>query len=672
MKNNGMTILARALREAAMKFLLVAMVVATTAFVACSEDPTGGNENNKQEEPQSNPNGVKLPSETSKKCTAKLTTIKFNITTDAGYKMEVDDDAMLKITGNASADKAGTYSIVVEVQGNNTGNERTGNIYITVTGHSKVKVMEIYQAAPASASITDEVVKWVDQRLNDEYYWLEGYKEYSYLYDYTLPYDKFLSTSLLAIPESINGDDGYVSGGTRYLYSYITREAKTRADDRTENGLGIMIANTYFGGDNNTAIMVVEHVYQDSPAANAGLKRGDYITKVNGATIPAPHVNGIYNEANAQKFLSVRNNLEYGSGTLTIEGQTSVSKDVDYKYTITSANYEPNPVAVKTVLEFDDAVAKILNPDGKKIGYMVYLGFESDFDAELIAAMEELAAQGVTDLILDLRMNGGGSVNSATMLGSMILSEDYVGKTFATLKRNPNNKLFPAEQLNTECLITKNGLGDNNGKELPNLNLPELWVIASSSTASASEMIIKGMEGLDVPVHVVGKTTNGKNCGMDVMYKTFGEYEYTYAPITFMNYNAKGDNDYADGITPEINFDDYYSASNPAANYLSYQCYVFPLAQADWGEMEIKANEDGTMSFSGDFILYETVSNIGRGKSFLKKSTAASAGFKPAEMPTTRGAEPMRVYEVKGEMQGRSYGALLTPEAREAFDNMKK
>lgn len=670
MRRENTKFFARALREVATKVLMVAMVISMAAVAGCSEDPTNGEEN-KQEQGQGGDytNGVQLPEESSKKCGPNQSLIKFNIKTSAGYKLEVDNSDMLIVRMNSAADKGGSFSVEMEVTQNKTGAERKGNLFITVNGYSRTKVMEVTQTAGA----TDEVVKWVDQRLQDEYYWLDEYKEKLNTFDYTLAYDKFLSTSLLSM--TTNMEDGYVSGGTRYLYSYITQESATRADDdRMENSFGIDIASTYIADSENkgAAMFVVEHVYQDSPAANAGLKRGDYITKVDGNTIPVIHdANNNIIEANVPIFMDARNKLESGTGSVTIEGETydkENNKNIIYRHNITSADYLPNPVAYSTILQFDDAVAKVMNPDGKKIGYMVYLGFESDFDEELIESMEYLAAKGITDLILDLRMNGGGSVNTSTMLASMLLSEEYVGKTYATLKRNPKNTLFPKEYLNTECLITKNGLGDFEDKELPNLNLPELWVITSNSTASASEMVIKGLEGLDVPVKLVGKTTNGKNCGMDVMEKTFGSHLYTYAPITFMNYNAKDDNDYADGIIPNIDFDKYYDPNNPYKDYYSTQCYYFPIPTANWGELNIEINENGGMSFSGDFILLETVSNIGRGKSMLKNSSAASElGFKPAEMQTTRATETKMVYDANIIPQNRAYGATLTEAEREAL-----
>ena len=660
---------ARALREVATKVLMVAMVISMAATVGCSEDPTNGEEN-KQEQGGDYTDGVQLPTESSKNCGPNKSLIKIDIKTSAGYKIEVDNKDMLIVRMNSSSDKGGSYTVDVEVTQNKTGADRTGNIFITVNGFSRKKVMVVTQTAGA----TDEVTKWVDQRLQDEYYWLDEYKEKLSTFDYTLPYDKFLSTSLLSM--TTNMQDGYVSNGERILYSYITRESTTRADDdRMENSFGILIASRYFGGSNNTAIFVVEHVYPGSPAANAGLKRGDTISKVDGNTIPTPYVNGAYNASNAMQFMTLRDKLERGTGFVTIEGETydkQIEDDVAYKYTITAADYLPSPVAYSTVFEFENKVAEKIGLSGKKVGYMAYLGFESKYNKELIEAMEQLATEGITDLILDLRINGGGDVYTSTMLGSMLLSESYVGQTYATLKRNPKNTRVPKNQLNTECLITKNGLGNELAfKDLPNLDLPELWVITSYYTASASEMVIKGLEGLDVPVKLVGKTTNGKNCGMDVDKEVFGQYLYTYAPITFMNYNAKGDNDYADGIKPDVNFDDYWNESNLQSSYQTYSSYVFPMPMNDWGDVVFEEDETGGITISGDFALCETVLQVG-GYTMLKSNTSAAIKFKPAEMVTTRATTLRTIGEVPHIPNSRAYGATLTEQERVALEQARE
>ena len=642
--------LRRALRGVSMVCVLVAMTVAASMFVACSES-------NVDEPDKTITEGVELPTNQSRTCGGNGGTIKFTITTTAGYKLDVDNSEMLTIRSNSSVSQAGKYSVDLQISHNTSGEERRGSVYITVDGYSRTKVIEVVQ----STGSTDKVVQWVDERLQKEYYWLDEYCEKLTSFDYSLAYDKFLSSALLSL--TTNGADGGVDNGSRYIYSYITREKKdtgtssqTRAkeDERKTKGYGIMLSQEVWGWTQSTVAFAVEHVYPSSPAANAGLKRGDVISHINGNTIPM--------EVN--RLNELYKSVAYNEGTtMTLEGETFDKEKNDFvpfKYSLTAAEYEENPVAYSAVLTFDEETAAQVNPDGsKKIGHLVYLSFENAFDQELITAIEELAAEGITDLILDLRCNGGGSVNSSIMLGSMILPESYIGKTYANLVRNPKNTRLEQRE---ECLILKNGLGDFATKDLPNLNLEKLWVITSRHTASASEMVIKGLEGLDVEVNMVGKTTEGKNCGMDVEEREFDSFTYTYAPITFMNENAKGDSDYAEGITPKIDFAKYIATDINNESSVQKSCRYFPIPEVEWWDMQRDfATYETALRVCGYTLIPKDESDGGEG------SDAVSASFKPIHgAAVTRAAgrqlnvvEGLKIEPVKIQ------GATLTERERE-------
>ena len=534
---------------------------------------------------------------------------------------------------------------------------------------------------PTPSVQVSEVINWMDQRLKKEYYWMDEYNQKHGNFDLSLKWDEFLGKTLLSL--RTNGDDGNVDyEGKRYLYSYVHRTPSTKALDATRaslptvTGYGIepspyiVGASSIDGYEKGDYCFVIEHTYSGSPAANAGLRRGDVILKADGKKITDATYEDIWDRILA---------ASQGSTTLSVRVFNDKTEKYEFKdVSLTTSSFEQNPIAFYDLLNVNEKYYAI---GDKKIGYLSYLGFESELNDDLIEALSYLAARGVTDLILDLRLNGGGSVDTSTMLGSMLLSEDYVRKTYATLKRNPENKLFPQNELDTECLIVKNGIGEEfENTDLPNLNLPELWVITSSYTASASEMVIKGLEGLDVPVKLVGKTTNGKNCGMDVMEKVFGTYKYTYAPITFMNYNAKGDNDYSDGIKPGapvvsgvsgVDFDKHYSPANPTKDDLSYECYAFPIPRANWAELNFTKSENGGYNFSGDFALYETVLRI-CGRTMLRSTASLSqVDIKFAEMATTRAMKAREVYDSGIVSTRRAYGATLTEAERLAIERAK-
>lgn len=88
------------------------------------------------------------------------------------------------------------------------------------------------------------------------------------------------------------------------------------------------------------------------------------------------------------------------------------------------------------------------------------------------------------------------------------------------------------------------------------LGLERVFVIATGYTASASEIIINGLRGLDIEVNLIGTTTSGKNVGMEGFSTSFRNYDFLLYPVSFYIENAKGFRDYPDGFTPDYRLDD--------------------------------------------------------------------------------------------------------------------
>ncbi len=544
-------------------------------------------------------------------------TISFN--TSSSYTLTTDNPQMVTIKSGASG-TSGQNRATLQVSENSSDGERWAEISISVSGYATTKIYTIVQSYSVSVDTRDEVMKWVDQRLKEEYYWLDIYGKAveNGAVDYTLsndyqskgfsnPYSEFLDRTLLSLEGNEADGSKDEDGNHTSLYSRISRTSAASSSTRSGSsvqgfGLGTYIILQVSQNPNNYAFPI-DYVYPDSPAAKAGLKRGDRIYEINGAKL------------SDSNYADAWRTLNYGtSGSLSIGYQVVVDGESQIKtINLAAGTYSPNPIAYSKVLDLPAE----LNPSGKKIGYLSYLGFEADYDNDLISAMTSLAAQGVEEMVLDMRLNGGGSVDTSIKLASMMLSESEVGGVYAYLRRHKDNPYG-----DETCNIVKNNPAT--GQDLPNLNLSHLWVITTNWTASASEMVIKGLEGLDIPVKMIGLRTEGKNCGMDVMERVFGAYKYSYAPITFMNYNAKEDNDYADGIVPDTNFDDWLSKpildenGNPQKNEqgqymyksnfddLHLQRYIdrFPVPECDWAVVE----NDGENPF--DVALYEAIMQI--------------------------------------------------------------
>ena len=165
--------------------------------------------------------------------------------------------------------------------------------------------------------------------------------------------------------------------------------------------------------------------------------------------------------------------------------------------------------------------------------------------------IDELARAGVTDMVLDLRYNGGGYLAIASQLAYMIAGPDARGRVFSELQFN--DKHGESNPVTGDRLVpsyfrdaTTGWFDEPGGVPLPYLSLSRVFVLSGPGTCSASEAVINGLRGIDVEVVLIGATTCGKpygfypqdNCGT------------TYNTVQFRGVNAKGFGDYADGFTP--------------------------------------------------------------------------------------------------------------------------
>ena len=391
-----------------------------------------------------------------------------------------------------------------------------------------------------------EVISYIDKRLEEEYYWLDEVLERRAYFDRSLSWDKYLTHALSKL--KTNDDDGYFnSQGQRGYYSYIRELSSTTRAEVVGFGIVLHYTIIVIDSDNRRYGFVVDAVYPNSPADKAGLQRGDIITMVDSRYLDSSNYVSMFSGLVSNTLSSV--NIDYLRRS---EGNAA------YRITLSKGAYHETPVVYNDVIELNN----------KKIGYLVYMGFESEYDEELLGVLNNFAAQGIEELILDLRCNGGGSLNSAIKLCSAIVPSIYEGQTLCSVTRNKRNVRMPEV---SEFVLSDTGAV---------LNLERLTVICSENSASASELVIMGLRGLDFPVRLIGQTTEGKNCGMDVTHTKIGNKEYEYAPITFMCFNAKGFGDWGEGIVPDVDLtmENEYGVSDE----------YYPLPYADWGE----ANRD--------------------------------------------------------------------------------
>lgn len=292
----------------------------------------------------------------------------------------------------------------------------------------------------------------------------------------------------------------------------------------------------------------IAYVKDNSPAFSNGLTRGDEIVHINDLYLrgrePSELVNDlIYEQMN--KDTSV---------TLHI-----VTKDnQDMSVALSRAVYTDNPIYL----------SKIINYNGNKVGYVVFNSFDytgdyTDDDNDnnhdgLDSMMYSFDSGNITDLIIDLRYNGGGSVDVAAHFASLICGEEYESKVFnkgVLNNRNYENYLAPyinsiydyfyneGGYLLRPLTTQQNSFVYKFQKLTTSLNLERVIFITSESSASASESLIMGLRPF-VEVVLIGDTTHGKPVGMfSIYYKN-----YVFLPIMFKGYNAVNEGEFFDGI----------------------------------------------------------------------------------------------------------------------------
>jgi hypothetical protein len=267
-----------------------------------------------------------------------------------------------------------------------------------------------------------------------------------------------------------------------------------------------------------------------TPAAAAGIARGARILAVDGVDL-------------------VNDNTGAGIDTLN-EGLFPSSASTHTLRVLDLGATTPRNVTLTagTVTSVPVQNAKALPSPYQSVGYLQFNDHIATSEQQLVAAIGQLQAAGVTDLVLDVRYNGGGYLDIASELAYMIAGPTRTaGKVFERLSFNDKNPfgLTDAERDTPFHAVTQ-GFSTTAGQALPTLGLGRVYVLAGSGTCSASEAIVNGLRGAGVQVVLVGSTSCGKpygfyaqeNCGT------------TYFTIQFKGVNALGFGDYADGFAP--------------------------------------------------------------------------------------------------------------------------
>ena len=435
---------------------------------------------------------------------------------------------------------------------NETDSEREAELFVQVENNDKVSVAKFNQSADGVSDAVKQnsaLNTYMHEILLEEYLWADEYAELEV--DLEMDYTTFLHEHLTQLGD-VNIEDGghdRFNNNARFIYSNIQEvQVTTKAIETGGLGFGPIFASQIT--QDGVMGLSIAYVHQGSPAYNAGMKRGDTIYKVNGSTLTS---------ANYKTYM---NQLYYSpSGTYKLE----FIRDADFQSTFTATvavdNYIYNPVLYSAVLK----------DDGHVIGYLVLENFDLNCQEFVVDIINQFAEQNITDLILDLRFNPGGAVAQSRYLTSAIAGTAHLDDVFVNVEFRGGK---------TQAWKFRGGPADQDNLGIAtDLGLERLYVIGSYGTASASELVINSLRGIDFPVYLYGGKTEGKNVGMTTTQTSYKGRNYLFSPITFWVRNAKGFGDYPDGFSPDV------MINNQNDSYADDIDNMFPYSFGDWGDM---------------------------------------------------------------------------------------
>ena len=364
----------------------------------------------------------------------------------------------------------------------------------------------------------------------DENFWIRAYSFDTYLwYDEIDDVDPGTIDNTAAYFDLMQTFELSPSGNPKdkFHFTYDTEEWEKLSQGGISAGYGVEFFRVRSSPPRQWLVAYTE---PNTPAGDAGLQRGWEIASIDGVDFVEGSDTDTLNDALFPATLGESHNFVFRD---TVSDET-VSVDL--------ISQEITSTPVQNV--------KVIDSNNNKVGYLLFNDHIATAESQLVSAFETFESESVTELVLDMRYNGGGFLDIARMLASMIAGQEAVGQTFSELQFNDK---YPTQNPITGRTLVPSRFTDTApGFELPSstvlplLNLDRVVVIAGSGTCSASEAVINGLQGVGVEVILVGDTTCGKPYG----FYGIDNCGTTYFTIQFKGVNALGFGDYSDGFSP--------------------------------------------------------------------------------------------------------------------------
>lgn len=410
----------------------------------------------------------------------------------------------------------------------NSGSSKVSDKYTWVAGTfvNDSNLDSLCVGTSSGSSLTEKL--WLRSWSNDTYLWYNEIDDQSPAAFSITDYFTELKTNALT-----------ASGELKDQFHFFMPTQEWNLLNQSGASLGYGIHYNFQQKDVSSNIsrkITVSYTDPDTPASAKNVSRGSVIVAVDGVNVEYADDdnsidslnNGLFPESEGQEV------------TLTLQG---FGESETHKVTLIASNVVSTPVQnVKTIAT-----------ENGTVGYLQFNSHIATAEKGLFDAITTLQAENITDLVVDLRYNGGGLLDLASQLGYMIAGEATAGKTFEKLTFNdkyPTKDPVTGNTLQPSPFHSKT-IGFNTvllaaGQDLPSLNLTRLFVLTTDNTCSASESLMNSLRGIDIEVIQIG----GKTCGKPYGFYPTPNCGTTYFSVQFKGENEKGFGEYSDGFTP--------------------------------------------------------------------------------------------------------------------------
>ncbi len=395
----------------------------------------------------------------------------------------------------------------------------------------------------------DEISRFIYEGLKDVYLWYDDVDKLgSGYFDDTDAYYEYLNgfgTDFESLFYDLLYEYGTVDKWSWIVDDYVALENSFAGISKS---MGYDFGLVRISGSNDI-FGYVRYVLPDSPAEGAGLQRGDLFTKVNGQQLTVDNYYDIL--LNPENYY--------------------LTKAVIINNTIYET--ETTPVMVAVVLQENPVLYyDVFDVGGVPTAYLVYNAFTSDFDIQLNEAFSNFISEGAQSLILDLRYNGGGSIQTAIYLASMIYSTETTKLFSKSVWNDKYNSYWIASEgadaLNYYFANKIEATTETVETPISSMGLNKLYVITTEHTASASELVINGLFPY-IDITVIGTNSAGKYVGSvtvkdwDSQGNVNPNHKWAMQPIVLKLANADNESDFINGLPVDVEADEGFIDLQP-------------------------------------------------------------------------------------------------------------